>query len=306
MVIKLKTIVQSPGSATIINAISTGCGSAFGIKLYVTAEAEMNSLYSSPITCIADADVDTTLMEICVRKVVDRFKEHYNVDEIDKGISIKTSSTLPVASGLSSSSATSNAVVTATAYALMNEYRVKPDEIAFNKFDLLNIGIDASLEAGVTITGAFDDASASYFGGLTITNNSERKIIKMRDMNQQIILVYMPNRNSPTAQSDVRRMKLIAPQVKLAFKEALHGDIYNAMTLNGLLYCASLGFNPVMALDALEAGATAAGLSGTGPSFVAITDKENVEDVEDSWSSQPGQIIRTEVDNEGTRVIYSG
>jgi shikimate kinase len=101
-------------------------------------------------------------------------------------------------------------------------------------------------------------------------------------------------------------MKLIAPQVKLAFKEALHGNIYNAMTLNGLLYCATLGFNPVMALDALEAGAIASGLSGTGPSFVAITSEKNVEDVVNAWSSQPGQIICTEVENEGTRVIYSG
>jgi shikimate kinase len=302
----LKTIVQAPGSATIINAISTGCGSAFGIKLYVTAEAEIIGSNSSQITCSADKVVDTTLMEICVRKVLDRFKENHHFDEIDEGISVKTSSTLPMASGLSSSSATSNAVVTATAYALMDRYNVKPDDVTFNKLDLLNIGVDASLEAGVTITGAFDDASASYFGGLTITNNSERKILKMRDMNQQIILVYMPNRCSPTAQSDVERMKLIAPQVKLAFKEALHGDIYNAMTLNGLLYCASLGFNPVMALDALDAGAIAAGLSGTGPSFVAITSQENVDDVVDAWSSQPGQIIRTEVENEGTRVIYSG
>jgi shikimate kinase len=302
----LKTIVQSPGSATIINAISTGCGSAFGIKLYVKAEAEIRESNSSQIICTADSDVDTTLMEICARRVVDRFKEHYHVDDFDKEITVKTSSTLPVASGLSSSSATSNAVVTATAHALMNEYNVKPDEVTFNKLDLLNMGIDASLEVGVTITGAFDDASASYFGGLTITNNIERKILKMRDMNQQIILVYMPNRCSPTAKSDVGRMKLIAPQVKLAFKEALHGDIYSAMTLNGLLYCASLEFNPVMALDALEAGATAAGLSGTGPSFVAITSEENVDDVVDAWSSQPGQIIRTEVENEGTRVIYSG
>jgi shikimate kinase len=78
-VIKLKTIVQSPGSATIINAISTGCGSAFGIKLYVTAEAEIKASNSSSITCVADGDIDTTLMEICVRRVVDRFKEHYHV-----------------------------------------------------------------------------------------------------------------------------------------------------------------------------------------------------------------------------------
>lgn len=302
----MKTRVQSPGSATIINAISTGCGSAFGIKLYVTAEVELNGSNPSSIICSADRDVDITLMEICVRMVVDKFKEHYRVDDIGTGVSVKTSSTLPVASGLSSSSATSNAVVMATANALMAEYDVNPDAVAFNNFDLLNIGVDASLEAGVTITGAFDDASASFFGGLTITNNSERKILKMKEMKEQNILVFMPNRMSPTAQSDVRRMKLIAPQVKLAFKEALHGDIHNAMTLNGLLYCASLGFNPELALDALEAGATAAGLSGTGPSFVAFAPHEDVERVVEAWSSQPGQIIRTEVDNEGTRVIDSG
>ncbi len=304
--ISLKTIVQSPGSATIINAISTGYGSAFGIKLYVTAETEIKTSNSTSIVATADKGVDTSLMEICARCVVNKFKEHYKMDEIDSKIRIKTSSTLPVASGLSSSSATSNAVITATAHALMEEYQVKPDDTAFNDNDLLNMGIDASLEAGVTITGAFDDASASYYGGLTVTNNTERKILKIRDMNQQLILVYMPNRCSPTAQSDVRRMKLIAPQVKLAFNEALNGDIYNAMTLNGLLHCASLGFNPAMALDALEAGATAAGLSGTGPSFVAIVSHENVEKVMEAWSSQPGQIIRTEVENEGTRVIYSG
>jgi shikimate kinase len=195
----------------------------------------------------------------------------------------------------------------ATANALMNEYEIKPNNNVFNDVELLNIGVDASLKAGVTITGAFDDASASYFGGLTITNNIERKILKMEDMNQQnVLIIYMPNRNSPTAQSNVRRMKLIAPQVKLAFKEALNGNIHNAMTLNGLLYCASLGFNPKMALDAIEVGASAAGLSGTGPSFVAIASDENVEEVVDAWSSQPGRILITEVDNDGTRVIGSG
>ncbi len=302
----MKTTVQSPGSATIINAISTGCGSAFGIKLYVTAEAELKGSDSS-IICSANDDIDTSLMEICVRMVFDKFKEHLNMDEIDTGISVKTRTTLPVSSGLSSSSATSNAVVMATANALMNEYSIKPDNNVFNDVELLNMGVDASLKAGVTITGAFDDASASYFGGLTITNNIERKILKMEDMNQQnVLIIYMPNRNSPTAQSNVRRMKLIAPQVKLAFKEALNGNIYNAMTLNGLLYCASLGFNPKMALDAIEAGATAAGLSGTGPSFVAIASDENVEGVVDAWSSHPGQILITEVDNEGTRVVGSG
>jgi shikimate kinase len=302
----LKTIVQSPGSATIINAIATGCGSAFGIKLHVTAEVELKGSNTSEITCSADRDVDTTLMDICVRNVFNRFKEHYNFDDIDTGVLVKTNSTLPPASGLSSSSATSNAVVMATSEALMREYDFKKDKNFLNDIDLINMGVNASLEAGVTITGAFDDASASFFGGLTITNNYERKILKTDPMKKQNILIYLPNRKSPTAKSDVNRMKLISPQVKIAFKEALNGNIYNAMTLNGLLYCASLGFNPDIALDALDAGATAAGLSGTGPSFVAFAPDENLDKIVDAWGSLPGQIIRTEVDNTGTRVVGSG
>jgi len=101
-------------------------------------------------------------------------------------------------------------------------------------------------------------------------------------------------------------MKLIAPHVKLAFDEALEGNINEALTLNGLLYCAALRFDPNIALDAVDAGAIACGLSGTGPSFVAIVDERNTDRVEDAWSSYPGKIIHTEVDNEGTKVLRSG
>lgn len=300
----LKTTVKSPGSATIINAIATGCGSAFGIQLYVTAEVELKG-DDNTISCSSDVKVDTTLMETCVEMVRDRFKNSYGL-ELDSGISVKTSSTLPVASGLSSSSATSNAVIMATVNAIMDQYEINADSNPITDFEMLNMGVDASLKAGVTITGAFDDASASFFGGFTITNNMERKIFEMDSMKEQHILVYMPNITSPTAHSDVSRMKLIAPQVKLAFQDALQGNLHNAMTLNGLLYCASLGFNPKMALDAIDAGAVASGLSGTGPSFVALAKDEDVDNIIEAWSSQPGKIIRTEVDNRGTRVIGGG
>lgn len=289
----MKKIVRSPGSATVINAISAGYGSAFGIKLYVTAEVELKS---SKIKCTADKDVDTKLMDLSVRRVLDKFK-------IKTGVRVKTHSNLPVASGLSSSSATSNAVVLATTIALIEAYEIKKE---IDELEILNMGIDASLEAGVTITGAFDDASASYFGGLVVTDNMNRRIMKKQKMEEQNILIYMPDKKSPTAQSDVKRMKLLAPQVNIAFQEALKGNIYDALTLNGILYCATLGFDPNIALDALDAGAIASGLSGTGPSFVAIANDRTAERVEDSWKSYPGKILRTEVDNQGTKVVNSG
>jgi shikimate kinase len=98
-------------------------------------------------------------------------------------------------------------------------------------------------------------------------------------------------------------MKLLAPWVKLAFKEALKGNIHHALTLNGFLYCTALHYNPDIALDALEAGAIAAGLSGTGPSFVAIADDNTSPLIMDAWKSYPGKVISTKVDNQGTKVI---
>ncbi len=286
----LKTVVKSPGSATVINAIATGCGSAFGIGRYVTAEVELKS---SKIICKSDKDVDTTLMELCVKRVLDKF-------DVDTGVKVRTYSDLPVASGLSSSSATSNAVTLATILAISKEYF---PEYKIDNFEVLNMAIDASLEAGVTITGAFDDASASFFGGLTITDNMKREILKKKDMQKQNILIYMPDKKSITAQSDIGRMKLLSPYVKLAFHEALEGDIYKALTLNGLLYCAALEFNPNIALDALSAGAIAAGLSGTGPSFVAITDDESLDAVLNAFSQYEGDVMHVEVDNKGTKEI---
>ncbi len=286
----LKTSVKSPGSATVINAIATGFGSAFGIGLYVTAEVDLKN---SKITCSSDKEVDTTLMEICVKRVLQKF-------EIDTGVRVKTYSDLPVASGLSSSSATSNAVTMATSLAICKEYS---DEYKITDFEILNMAIDASLEAGVTITGAFDDASASFFGGLTVTDNMKRKILRSGSMENQNILIYIPHKKSLTAQSDVDRMKLLSPYVKLAFHEALNGDIYKALTLNGILYCAALEYNPGIALDALDAGAIAAGLSGTGPSFVAISDDKSLDAVLNALNSYEGEVMHIEFDNEGTKEI---
>ncbi|WBF08825.1 MULTISPECIES: shikimate kinase [Methanothermobacter] len=285
----MKKTVRSPGSATVINAIATGRGSAFGIGLRVEAEAE---LIDSGVECISREGADTSLMELCTRLVI----EHYGVDA---GVRVVTSSDLPVASGLSSSSAASNATVMAVSSLLSDEFGLQPMEDS----EMLNMAVDASLQAGVSVTGAYDDASASFYGGLTVTDNMERRIILREPMENQKVLIYMPDRKSLTAQSDVPRMKLLAPWVDMAFREVLDGRVHSALTLNGILYCASLGFDPGIALDALEAGALAAGLSGTGPSFVALTHEDSEADIIDAWENLEGDVLVTSVDNEGTRVL---
>ena len=68
----MKKVVRSPGSATIINAIATGFGSAFGIGLDIVCNAKTQS---HSITCSNDVGADTSLMELCVSNVFD----YYNI-----------------------------------------------------------------------------------------------------------------------------------------------------------------------------------------------------------------------------------
>ena len=284
--------VRCPGSATIINAIATGYGAAFGIGLDIICKAKITD---SDIKCFNDVGADTLLMDLCVKKVF----EKYNIDEEEFGLEINTTSTLPMASGLSSSSASSNAIVSLTSNIISEEFNLNP----LNDLEIINLAIDASIEAGVTITGSFDDATASYFGGVVVTDNTNRKFIIKEKMKNYDILVYMPNFYSKSGESNVNRMKLLAPLVETAFGLAKNKDYLKALNLNGLIYASALGFDSTIAIDALESGAIASGLSGTGSSFIAICDENTIEDIKDVWENREGRVIKTSVDNVGCEFL---
>ena len=280
--------IKCPGSATIINAIATGFGSAFGIGLNIKCEAKS---IDSGIKCYNDVGASTDLMDLCVDKVFER----YSVDKNDFGLEIKTESTLPMASGLSSSSASSNAIVAISSNIISEEFNLSP----LTDLEIINLGIDASIEAGVTITGSFDDATASYFGGVVVTDNKNREFIIKEKMDDYKILVYMPNFHAKSGDSDVNRMKVLAPLVETAFDFAKSKDYFKALNLNGLIYASTLGFDSSIAIDAIQSGAIASGLSGTGSSFVAVCDDGSIDNIKDVWSSREGRVIETAVDNEG-------
>lgn len=288
----MKKVVRSPGSATIINAIATGFGSAFGIGLDIVCNAKTQS---HSITCSNDVRADTSLMELCVSNVFD----YYGVDSAEFGLDIETTSELPMASGLSSSSALSNAVTAISSKIISEEFNLEP----LSDFDIINLAIESSLKAKVTITGAFDDATASYFGGVTVTDNGARKLLIKEPMEELPVLVYMPNFISKSGSSDVNKMKLMSPLVETAFEIAKNKDYFKALNLNGLIYAAALGFDSSIAIDALNAGALASGLSGTGSSFVAICEEDKIDDIKDAWSLLDGRVIETFSDNEGCSFI---
>ena len=163
-----------------------------------------------------------------------------------------------------------------------------------------HIGVQAALDANVTITGAFDDAAASILGGVVITDNRSHTLISREEIESEVI-IYSPNIKAYTSRTDVGRSRLIAPWVDMAYELAIRGEYKKAMTLNGFLYSSALGFNSEPMLMALELGIDGVSLSGTGPAYTALVDGEKGDRLVDAWSSLDGKVIRTKVNNTGAQ-----
>jgi shikimate kinase len=278
------------GSATVVNAIATGKGAAFGIELRVRANCELTDRPGEIVGRVADDPIESPrLIEICTRKVL----EHFGLEQT-YGARVQTRSRVPIAVGLSSSSAAANATVLATFAALGMKPRPKL---------VLNLGVDAAFEAGVTITGAFDDAAASFFGCGVVTDNTKRRMLRRFKLDPKLaVLIYVPPMKFHTSRINMAKIKPLRRGVEVAHDQAVRGNVFGALTLNGLLYSGALGYDPTIALDALAAGALAAGLTGTGPAVVAIAKPGRVEGIKRAWRKRPGGIIITKPALEGARI----
>ncbi len=281
----------SHGAATIINAIATGKGAAIGVDLWTKATITLTDEAGNvDVTIRSDSSENPKLAQ----KTVERILKYFGLEDAF-GAKVETQSNIPIAKGLKSSSAAANAIALATTAAL---------ERSLDDYNAVNLGVDAALDAQVTITGAFDDACASYFGGIVITDNLQRRIVKCCKLNKSpAVLFYVPLKKSYTVSSNIKRIKGMASVVKIAYNEALHGNYWAALTLNGLIYSSALGYDPSPAVDALAAGAIASGLSGTGPAVTAIVPKEKIEVIKEIWRKRDGEILEAQINLEKARVV---
>lgn len=279
------------GAVTIVNAISCGLGAALGVDLWTEASVKLTDepqVIEGKI--ISDPEESTVLIEKTVKRVLKHLKL---VDQY--GARVETRSNIPIARGLKSSSAAANAV----ALAAFSAVGAEVDDLT-----VVNLGVDAALDAKVTITGAFDDACASYFGNIVITDNVKRKILKKITLEKDYsVLIYVLPKKAYTADSNVDKMKLVTKEVESIHREATSGNYWAAMTLNGIVYSAVLGFDPSVAIEALSAGAIAAGLSGKGPAVAAVVPRENLDAVRSVWQQREGNIIETRVNREKARIL---
>jgi len=274
------------GAGTVLNALATGVGSAFAIDAETTARVDLDGTGEVRGEIAGAPDGDTRLIRRCVERVVDQFGD-------GQGGHVRTESDVPMAAGLKSSSAAANATVLATLSAL--------DVDDVDREAACRIGVQAARNAGVTVTGAFDDASASMLGGVTVTDNTADDLLAHETVDWDV-LVWTPPARAFSVDADVERCEQVAPMADLVADLALDGRYGEAMTVNGLAFSAALGFPTDPAVEAMP-HADGVSLSGTGPSVVAVGDRDGLEHVRDHWTQREGDTWLTTTRTDGARVI---
>ena len=275
----------SHGAISLVNAMATGKGAALGVKLWTKATVRVTEDAGVFIARnLSDPEEPTTLATVTARQAFARCGAAKRFGAI-----IETESNIPVAVGLKSSSAASNAVALASLHAI---------GARMSDLQTIRLGVEASLKTGVTLTGAYDDACACYFGGIVITDNRRRRILKRMQTRARLrVLIHVPKAKRYSRDIEPGPLRVIRPFVNAAHQEALRGNYWNSLTLNGLSYSIALGYDIASSTVALDAGAIAAGLTGKGPAVAAIVTESNRDVIYAAWPNLKGMNIDTSINS---------
>lgn len=175
---------------------------------------------------------------------------------------IRVNSNVPMASGLKSNSA----VAVGVTYAL-----AEVSKVGLSKINVIRIAAEATKAHGSSITGAFDDASASLLGGVVLTDNRLMKVIKHINPPNDVVVVVTGFKEGKKA-INVDALKSLSSIYHDLVHWVLEGRLWEAATINGIMVAKVLGYIKQLSAigEALGKGALAAGVSGNGPSIYAV------------------------------------
>ncbi|WP_238375047.1 shikimate kinase [Vulcanisaeta thermophila] len=148
---------------------------------------------------------------------------------------VSVTSRIPISSGLKRNSAIATGIVDAV---------VKYAGLSYmSKLDIAKIAAKATKAHGSSITGAFDDALASILRGIVFTDNRNMRLIKHISPLRDDLSVVITNFKKTKRLDRIDRLRSLAPIYEELFHRALHGDLWEAATINGILVALSLGYH---------------------------------------------------------------
>lgn len=249
--------VTSYGGLSVLNAIPLGLGSTCAIDL--TAEVEAfpgKGARSSRL----------------VETILDYFRK-----ETGQEFHLEINSEIPVGGGLKSSSAVATAAIASLS------------ELTGVRVDVPVLAAKLSIEAGVSVTGALDDATAAFYGGLSVCDNRNMKIIRKTRFPSGYVFVVLPR--GQRQGFDPKKLQLAWPNFKAISGMVMMGRYLDAMAKNGLTVSEILGYETDILLEAVKLGARASGVTGNGPSLFAVSKEGHEQPLLDLFSSLGKPVI---------------
>jgi shikimate kinase len=272
------------GAISIVNAIATGKGAALGISKKVNVEME-TSYGKGVIIEVENKSMSSRLINKVIEKIVTK-------NELSKTkLKVSLDTEIPTGYGLKSSSAISTAVAMTCAKLF------KPN---MNDAEILNAGVKASVETKVSLTGAYDDACACYYGGFVVTDNYKKKLIRSEKCLDHVsAVIFIPKSRK---RGNVRKLKTFSDDFEQAWNLAKKSDYWNAMNLNGIATSTILSSEPEIIPKLIENGAIGASVSGNGPSIAAIVKNNSVAKIKKLFSTLDGKTTVAQINNKKAEV----
>ncbi len=271
----MKSSARAYASGTIINALATGIGSAFGIKLETKVSVHFEEELKTSILLVDGIELDASPVEAAIGK-------------FGKAV-VEVESEIPKKSGLGSSSAFMNALITAAFKAFNRDLEA---------YEILKMNATTSLECGISYTGAFDDASASLLGGVVVSNNDLMKLMRWEKISGDA-LVLLPSWKR--GEVSLKRIREDRSLIEQAISEVMDGEYCRAMFRNSRHYCHTLGY-PISPVEEALKLDVCAGLSGNGPAYVAFGNSGTINELENIWAEY-GKLMRTKIAEEPVEKI---
>jgi len=268
------------GAISLVNAISTGKGATLGIS--TKSEVVLDVKNGTGITLTSkNKTISSQLVNRVIKKIIP--KKELNKHKLK--LNIETN--IPVGYGLKSSSAISTSVALACS-------KIFQPNLSESK--ILLAGVDASIETKVSLTGAYDDVCACYYGGFNVTDNYKRKLILRKNAPENLnALIFIPNKRK---RANVKKLKKFEVIFNEAWNLAKNLDFWNAMILNGFTASTILKSEPKIVSDMIKNGALGASVSGNGPAFAVVTNDKIASRIKNLLSELDGRVIVSKINNE--------
>ena len=272
------------GAVSIVSAIATGNGATLGIDTFVKTRLELRD--GTGISITSD---NKTISSRLINKVIENTVPKKQLKKAKLELDFK--SNIPTGYGLKSSSAISTAVSMACAKAFERKLTDK---------EILKIGVESSIQTKVSVTGAYDDACACYYGGFAVTDNYKKKLVHSEKcLNRISAVIFIPKSRK---RGNIRKLKASSDTFEQAWNLAKKSDYWNAMILNGLATSPILSSEPEIIPKLIENGALGASVSGNGPSIAAIVRNDSVSKIKKVFSSLDGNTTVSEINNKKAEV----